>query len=120
MYINTQDAKRRGLHYGDLVQVFNERGRCLASAVPSETVREGVVRLATGAWYDPQHWQNDQGGLLEKHGNPNALTADVPTSSFSQGSTAQTCLVDIQAWSGESLAVTAFDLPSLTTDNHNV
>ncbi|MFC3023710.1 molybdopterin-dependent oxidoreductase [Vibrio zhugei] len=116
IYLNPQDAERRGIMHGDLVQVFNERGRCLASAVPSETVRQGVVRLSTGAWYDPQHWHNDQGEWLEKHGNPNALTADVPTSSFAQGCTAQTCLVEVQAWKGESLAVTAFDLPSLATE----
>jgi len=114
VYLNTEDAKARGLSYGDLVKVFNQRGACLASAVPSENIRQGVVRLSTGAWFDPVKSLPDS-GLLEKHGNPNALTADIPTSSFSQGSTAQTCLVEVEKWQQDCPEITAFVLPQISS-----
>ncbi len=114
VYIHVDDARERGLTYGDLVRVFNQRGACLASAVPSNQIRRGVVRLSTGAWFDPVvDAKGSESGLLEKHGNPNALTADVPASGFSQGCTAQTCLVEIEAWRGQDYPVTAFEKPNI-------
>jgi biotin/methionine sulfoxide reductase len=118
VYLNPDDAKARGLARGDLVRVFNARGSCLAAAVPSPDIRQGVVRLSTGAWFDPVHRQADgrQDGdvdtpVFDKHGNPNAVTADIPASSFSQGCSAQTCLVDIEAWTHAAPPVTAYRLP---------
>ncbi|HYS90288.1 MAG TPA: hypothetical protein VEN78_35620, partial [Bradyrhizobium sp.] len=71
--------------------------------------RRGVVRLSTGAWFDPA----DSGAnrALEKHGNPNALTLDIGASKLSQGCIAQTCLVEIERLEGPAPAVTAHDLP---------
>jgi biotin/methionine sulfoxide reductase len=62
----------------------------------TDAVREGVVKLSTGAWFDPHEWLD--GKPLEKHGNPNVLTIDLPASSFSQGCSAQTCLVQVEAY----------------------
>jgi len=107
--ISVGDAKKRGIADGDIVRVFNERGACLAAAKVSARIRQGVVRLSTGAWFDPAG-----GGAnrpLEKHGNPNALTRDVGASKLSQGCTAQTCLVEVERYDGEAPAVTAHDLP---------
>ena len=50
--------------------------------------------------------------LLEKHGNPNALTLDIGASKLSQGCSAPTCLVEIERYDGPTPAVTAHDLPS--------
>jgi len=110
--INDQDACTRGIRNGDLVRVFNARGACIAAAVPSADIRPGVVRLSTGAWFDPDSWSHE-GPMLEKHGNPNVLTADVAASSFSQGCAAQTCLVEIEKWTGPVPNLTAYELPSL-------
>jgi len=92
------------------VRVFNDRGACLAAARLSDRIRRGVVRLSTGAWFDPA----DSGANrpLEKHGNPNALTLDIGASKLSQGCSAQTCLVEIERLEGPAPAVTAHDLPS--------
>ncbi|WPB56441.1 molybdopterin-dependent oxidoreductase [Xylophilus sp. GOD-11R] len=111
VYLHPADAQSRGIEAGALVRLFNDRGACLAVAVPSEAIRPGVVRLSTGAWFDPAP---DASGapLLDKHGNPNVLTADIPSSSFSQGCSAHTCLVQVEAWQGgEAPAVTAFAMP---------
>jgi biotin/methionine sulfoxide reductase len=71
-FIHPHDASSRGIADGALVEFYNERGRCLATAVLSEDVMPGVVQLPTGAWYDPA--QPGVAGTLEVHGNPNVLT----------------------------------------------
>ena len=108
--INAADAAQRGIRDGDLVEVFNDRGRCLAGARLSDAIRPGVVKLSTGAWLDPVSWSEP--GALDKHGNPNVLTLDIGASRLSQGCVAQTCLVDVRRWDGEAPPLTAFEPPS--------
>jgi biotin/methionine sulfoxide reductase len=92
--MNPGDAEARGLRDGDLVRIFNDRGACLAGLSVSEAVRPGVAQLSTGAWYDPD--PADPGFC--RHGNPNVLTADRPSSALSQGCTGQLALVEIEAY----------------------
>jgi biotin/methionine sulfoxide reductase len=106
VHINRQDAAARGIAAGDVVELFNDRGRCLAAAAPTDDVMPGVARLSTGAWFDP-----DPATGLEKHGNPNVLTLDAGASGLSQGCSAQTCLIDIRRVTGPVPDVTAFDPP---------
>jgi biotin/methionine sulfoxide reductase len=108
VYLNPSDAAARNIADGDLVEVFNSRGRTLAGAIISQALMPGVARLATGAWFD-HDWQTG----LEKHGNPNTLTRDHPASSLSQGCTAQTCLVEIRRTDGPAPAVTAHRRPEM-------
>jgi biotin/methionine sulfoxide reductase len=91
------DAAARGIADGDIVRVFNDRGACLAGAVLTEDVRESVVQLPTGAWFEPV---DDPAGPLCAHGNPNVLTADRPTSRLAQGCTGQHVLVQIERYEG--------------------
>jgi len=108
--LHPEDAAARGISDGDMLRVFNDRGACLAAAQLSDRIRRGVVRLSTGAWFDPE----DQGSNrpLEKHGNPNALTLDIGASKLSQGCIAQTCLVEIERFDGPAPEVTAHTLPA--------
>lgn len=110
--INPLDAGKRGIADNDIVRVFNDRGACLAVAILSDALREGVVQLSTGAWLDPLDPAGD--GSLDKHGNPNVLTRDQGTSSLAQGPSAQTCLVEIEKYSEPAPRITAFDPPTLT------
>lgn len=110
VYMNTTDAAQRGLSEGQIVELFNHRGRCLAAVTITDDIMPGVARLNTGAWFDP-----DPVTGLEKHGNPNVLTLDVPASGLSQGCSAQTCLIEIAAFSGPVPPVTAFCLPEFET-----
>ena len=105
--MHPDDAAARGLTDGSVVRVFNDRGACLAGLRVTADLRPGVVRLSTGAWFDP----DPVPGRPERHGNPNVLTLDIGASSLSQGCIAQTCLVDIEAWREEVPRVTAHDLP---------
>jgi biotin/methionine sulfoxide reductase len=94
--LNPGDAAARGLHDGDIVRIFNDRGACLAGLAVDEAVRPGVAQLSTGAWYDPD--PADPGFC--RHGNPNVLTADRPSSTLSQGCTGQLALVEIEPYQG--------------------
>ncbi len=108
IYLNPEDAAARGIADGDVVELFNDRGRCLAGAVVTPDIMQGVARLSTGAWFDPGEGPEDG---VEKHGNPNALTLDCGASGFSQGCAAQSCLVQLRRRDVPAPPVTAYVLP---------
>jgi biotin/methionine sulfoxide reductase len=109
--IHPEDAKRRGIAHHDIVRIFNDRGATLAAAVLKDGVMPGVIRLSTGAWYDPK--EPGQIGALDKHGNPNMLTPDKGTSKLGQGPIAHTALVEVERFDGDPGEVTAFAPPPL-------
>ncbi|GLY29197.1 molybdopterin-dependent oxidoreductase [Kineosporia sp. NBRC 101731] len=102
--LNPGDAAQRGIGDGDLVEVFNDRGRVLAGAVLADEVRTGVVQLATGAWYDPIDPSATEGSP-DRHGNPNVLTRDFGTSRLGQGPSAHSTLVEIRVAGSDPGAV---------------
>jgi biotin/methionine sulfoxide reductase len=91
--------------------VFNELGSCLAGAVLSDGIRQGVVQLPTGAWYDP--FDHPEFGAMCVHGNPNVLTTDAGTSRLSQGCGGQHALVEIARFDGVPPPVRAHEPPRL-------
>jgi biotin/methionine sulfoxide reductase len=108
--LNPGDAAARGLHDGDLVRIFNDRGACLAGLAVDEAVRPGVAQLSTGAWYDP-----DPGDpSFCRHGNPNVLTADRPSSTLSQGCTGQLSLVEVERYCGDPPELSVSKPPATT------
>ena len=62
VWINTQDANARGITNGDLVDVFNDRGRVRIPAIVTERIIPGAVCIYQGAWYDPDENGVDRGG----------------------------------------------------------
>jgi biotin/methionine sulfoxide reductase len=109
--MHPDDAAARGIAAGDVVRVFNDRGACLAGAVLTTATRRGVVRLPTGAWFDPV--PGAAPAPLCAHGNPNVLTADRPSSRLSQGCAGQHALVEVERWPGEPPPVTVGAPPEL-------
>lgn len=97
--MHPSDAEARGLGDGDIVRVFNDRGACLAGLRLSRDLLVGVVVLPTGAWFDPL--EPGKPGSLCVHGNPNILTNDIGTSRLGQGTSAQSCLVEVERWDAE-------------------
>ena len=108
--IHPDDARSRGIAHVDVVRLFNARGACLASARISDAVMPGVLRTATGAWWDPVEAGNPD--TLEKYGKRNVLAQDVGASKLSQGCAAQSCLVQVERFVGVVPPVTAFELPT--------
>ena len=90
--INHIDLKNLNINDNDIVKVYNERGSCLARAKSSHEIRQGVVALQTGAWFET----GEDGTELQ--GNPNTLTLDVGTSRIGQGSSAHTTLINISKY----------------------
>ena len=72
--IHPKDAKEWRIETGDMVEVFNDRGRVVLKAVLSEGQRPGMVTA-------PKGWQRDQ----FKEGSYQELTTDhVNTTSYNQ------------------------------------
>jgi biotin/methionine sulfoxide reductase len=89
--LHPDEAQKRGLAEGDLVRVSSPRGACLAMLTISQGCRHGVAAMETGRWF-----AGNDGGQLDPAGNPNALTLDIASSTLSQASAAQSCLVRIE------------------------
>ncbi|MFX0165715.1 MAG: molybdopterin-dependent oxidoreductase [Promethearchaeota archaeon] len=70
VWINPIDAESRSIEYGDLVDIFNDRGRVRIPAKVTERVIPGAVVIYQGAWYNPDEKGVDLGGC------GNVLTKD--------------------------------------------
>ncbi len=113
--INPFDAKDRDLKNGDIVKLYNDRGSCLAGVVIEKKVMRGVVKISTGAWYDPENPYKT--GSMCKHGNPNVLTRDKGTSKLGQGPIAHSCLIEIKKYKNKLPKVTAHEPPIIIRSN---
>ena len=89
VWINTLDAEARGIKHGDLVYVFNDRGRTKVPAKVTGRIMPGVVQLGEGAWYTPDASGVDQNGCV------NVLTNYRP-SPLAKGDPMHTNLVQIE------------------------
>ncbi|KGQ30139.1 trimethylamine-N-oxide reductase TorA [Gallibacterium anatis] len=112
--IHKDDAATRGIVDGDIVRIFNSRGQVLAGAVVTDGIIKGTVALHEGAWYDPADLgQSDK--PLCKNGCPNVLTRDEGTSKLAQGNSPNTCIVQVEKFTGEAPAVTVFKQPKIAS-----
>ncbi|ADD68935.1 anaerobic dimethyl sulfoxide reductase, A subunit, DmsA/YnfE family [Denitrovibrio acetiphilus DSM 12809] len=58
-WINTEDAQNLGISHGDIVDIYNDRGRVRIVAKVTSRVMPGVIGLPQGAWYNPGgKWYN--------------------------------------------------------------
>ena len=106
--IHPEDAAARGIEDGDVVELFNDRGRCLAGVRVTDEISKSCVFLWTGAWYDPD-FEAPQN--RDRHGNPNVLTHDRRTSSLTQSPAAHSAQVDVRRFEGTQPPVTAHQPP---------
>lgn len=113
MLIHPKDAESRGISDGDVVEMFNTRGRCLAGARVTDDVALGCVFLWTGAWWDPDF---DAPQQRDRHGNPNALTHDMRTSALSQSPASHSARVEVRLFEDVLPPVRAHDPPPLRSE----
>jgi anaerobic dimethyl sulfoxide reductase subunit A len=73
MWMNPEDAARRGIKDGDRVKVFNDRGALLIRVKVTPRIMPGVVAIPQGAWWTPGPDGVDQRGCI------NVLTSSRPT-----------------------------------------
>ena len=88
LWMNPEDAHKRGIKDRDMVYVFNKRGRIYTRVKVTETIMAGVASIDQGQWYKPNSQDIDLGGCV------NVLTLDKksPTGAISSN----TCLVQIE------------------------
>jgi anaerobic dimethyl sulfoxide reductase subunit A len=89
VWMNPMDAAGRGIQHGDMVYVFNDRGRIHLPAKVTSRIMPGVVSVPQGAWYSPDANGVDQGGCV------NTLTKYHP-SPLAKGNPQHTNLVEIE------------------------
>ena len=96
--MNDLDARERGIRYGDLVKVWNERGAVVCAADVSPMVARGTVKsFESSAEYQMIEVAGER---VEIGGCMNTLT---PSRSQSQGTSSMapnSCLVQVEAWRG--------------------
>ena len=88
LWMHPFDAGQRSIADGDLVEVFNDRGRTQIKVLITERIVKGVVAMAQGAWYSP-----DASGM-DKSGSINVLTSVIPTP-LARGNPQHTNLVEV-------------------------
>ncbi len=99
LWLNTEDAGARGITNGDIVEIFNDRGRVHIKARVTPRIMPGVASLPQGAWS-----QIDKDGI-DHGGSVNMLTSLHPTP-VAKGNCQHTTLVQIKFVSAETTATT--------------
>lgn len=69
VFINTLDAKERGIKNGDMALIYNGRGKIIMPCRVTPKIMPGVVNIPQGAW-----WKPDKAGI-DRRGNVNVLTS---------------------------------------------
>ena len=90
LWMHPNDAARRGIVNGMLVDVTNQRGRTRIPAKVTDRIVEGVVALSQGGWYNPDAEGTDTRGSI------NVLTHMTPTP-LAKGNPQHTNLVEVTA-----------------------
>jgi len=97
--INSRDAEARGIGPNDLVKVFNDRGAVICAARVTERVPPGTLHsYESAATYDPVGAPGespDRGGCI------NILTPSRPMIKKSHSHAGNSCLVQVEKYSGE-------------------
>lgn len=110
--LHPDTAERYDLNEGDVAEIYNARGSCLAGVSLSKAVRIDCIVLHTGAWLDIVEID---GKPVDVHGNPNVLTLDKGSSELSQGNSAHTALVRVRKWKHNLPPVQVFNGPRFVT-----
>jgi trimethylamine-N-oxide reductase (cytochrome c) len=98
--INPADAAARNVVNGDIVELYNDRGSVLCSAVVTERVPSGVIHsYGCTAKYDPQ--VPGKPGTTDRGGCVNLLTSSRMLSKHAPGMTPNSCLCEIRKWEGK-------------------
>lgn len=90
LWINPKDASARAIADGDLVEVFNGRGRVRIPAVVTERIVPGVVAMSQGGWFTP-----DKEGV-DTRGSINVLTSAANPSPLAKGNPQHTNLAEVK------------------------
>lgn len=95
--MNPIDAEARGIKQGDTAVIRSRHGKVMRRVRVTEKMMPGVTTLGQGAWIDM-----DEATGIDKGGCTNILNGGIPTGQGVQAY--NTCVVEVEKWTGESLA----------------
>jgi anaerobic selenocysteine-containing dehydrogenase len=96
MRVNSKDAAARGIHDGDLIRAYNDRGSVILAAQVTERVAPGTVHsYESCAEYDPL---GAPGESPDRGGCVNILTSKRFVTPTSTGMANNSCLVQVERW----------------------
>lgn len=99
--IHPKDAEARDIKDGDIVKVYNDRGSVLCAATVTERIRPGVVHsCCSSGEYDPMG-ELGSPNSVDRGGCINLLTPSRFMSKNASGMAPNSCLVEVEKWSGE-------------------
>ncbi len=99
-WISGEDAGARGIKQGDIVQIFNDKGKLLAGAHVTERIKPGVVRMFYGANWLPD--DRTKPGGLDRGGSANVLTSNEPVSVHAHLHRIEHIMVEVRKWAGQN------------------
>jgi anaerobic selenocysteine-containing dehydrogenase len=91
VWLNPQEAEKRGIRSGDIVKVYNERGIVLGGAYVTERVRTQVAYMDHGSRCD---WIKM--GEIDRGGAPNLISPIGTTSKNASGQATSGYLVEVE------------------------
>ncbi len=101
VWISPKDAKERGIAYGDIVRIFNERGSVLAGAHVTKRMMPGVVRIPNGCNFDPINVEKLGKKEPLNIGAVNAISPINTISKYAFGMAVTGYLVQLEKWEGK-------------------
>ena len=100
--MNPADAAARGVAHHYLVKVFNDRGAVICAAQLTERLPPGIVHsYESSAVYDPV---GEPGRSADRGGCMNLLTPSRMMIRASHALAANSCLVQVEAWTRDDVA----------------
>lgn len=96
VFINSQDAKEKGIKDGDTVLITSKHGKVLRHACVTDRFMPGVIGLPHGAWVDI-----DEETGIDRAGADNILCGPISTGQGVSGW--NSCVVNIEKFSGDPL-----------------
>jgi len=88
-FINTIDARERGIQDGDKVKIYNQRGTIIMPCRITPKIVPGVVDIPQGAWWSP-----DKDGI-DTRGNINVLSS-LRWTPYAFGNAQHTIMVEVE------------------------
>jgi anaerobic selenocysteine-containing dehydrogenase len=114
IWINPQEAEKRGIQHGDIIKIFNDRGTVLGGAYVTERLMPQIAYMDHGARWDPII-----PGKLDRGGAINTITPHKITSKNATGMVVSGFLVEVAKVTDAEMDSWRRDYPEAFSRNYD-
>lgn len=114
-WINPKDAASKGINDGDIVMVYNERGKVLFVAKLSERIIPGTIYTEHGSRIDFTEIDND---VVDRGGCINLITPS-PIEKYDKGETIKIPEMNVSGFLADIKKVNVDEIRRIQVKNHN-